>query len=158
MGWLWVRMKIPSSAFEVFYHHFYCCIKFMNKSRVWWVGGQGYLLVFQVGERGKSQQINKIYKFTFSVEAFRERVLVDESEFLPFPGGHKSQTRFIFENTYGDAFDVRTLNLTKKWVIDYFLVIHRGVIGDCSFMLISRNFSSFKSYIDWFSLILDYIE
>jgi hypothetical protein len=28
-----LEMEIPSSAFEVFYHHFYCDIKFMNKSQ-----------------------------------------------------------------------------------------------------------------------------
>lgn len=67
-----------------------------------------------MGER-KSQQINKMYKFTFSSWAFQERVSVDESEIsLPFfirsiltrtsEKGHKSQTRLIFKNTYGDAF------------------------------------------------------
>jgi hypothetical protein len=38
--------------------------------------------------------------------------------------GHKSQTRLIFKNTYGDAFNVRTkLSDANEFVIDYFLML-----------------------------------
>lgn len=71
---------------------------------------------------GKSQQINvKCTEFTFSSwAALHEDVSrFDESEiFSPFSvrEGHKSQTRLIFRNTYGDAFNVSTLGCFRGGV------------------------------------------
>lgn len=89
-----------------------------------------------------------MYKFTFSSSAcllFQERVSVDESEISNFSPllfilteaervseGHKSQTRLIFKNTYGDAFNVRTVRMMEGEVSELLITsnVGLGIDGD----------------------------